>query len=207
MLHTFAIILYSRSITNQWHIYNRPCNRTPIIDYQEREKEKERQLTSKSNNQRTYNQVFSVTYDCTYKSTCFLCSKVKTITPTTSSFGSYCHTVYSRGIYTRWFYVHSLHPGQAQTTDYQRTSQAHYEALWTCTFGCVQSLLYTNLRRQSILHSIHWRRHEVHSRIAAPKQERRDLHLRLPVISGPGGFNGIRDQAIPVGQWTGRIRQ
>ena len=61
-------------------------------------KKRKRQLTSKSNHQRTYNRVFR---DGTYKSTYFLRSKVKTMAPTTSSFESYCHKVYSEGIYTR----------------------------------------------------------------------------------------------------------
>jgi len=152
MLHNFAIFLYSRRKSSQWHIYSSPPNRTPIIDYRGREKEKERLLTSKSNHQWTYNRVFR---DRTYNSTSLLCSKVKTMPPTTSSIESYCHNANSWGIYTRWFYVHSLHPGQAQTKVHQSTSQAHYEALSTCTFGCVRSLLHTNLRRQSIMYTIH----------------------------------------------------
>jgi len=138
MLHNFAIFLYSCQKTSQWHIYNSPRNRTPIIDHPEREQEKQRLLTSKSNHQRTYNRVFR---DCTYKSTCFLSSKVKTMAPTTSSFESYCHKVCSQGIYTRWFYVHSQHPGHAETKVHQSTSEVHYEALWTCSFRCVRSLL------------------------------------------------------------------
>jgi len=126
MLHNFAILLYSRQKTSQWHIYNSPCNSTPIIDYREQEKEKEWHLTSKSNHQRTYDRVFR---DRTYKSTGFFCSKVKTMAPMTNSFESYCHKVYSQGIYTQWFYVHSVHPGHAQTKVHQSTSQAHCDAL------------------------------------------------------------------------------
>jgi len=168
MCHYFAIFLYNRRRTSQWHLYHHYCDCTPIIDYQKRENEKESQLTCKSSNQWTYNRVFRVTYDHIYKCTCFLCSqctfdcrnknhaqishrpRVNTMALTTSPDESYCQKVSSSGIYTRWLNVHSLHPGQAQTKVQQCASQAHYEALWTCIFGCVCSLLHTDLRRQSI---------------------------------------------------------
>ena len=34
--------------------------------------------------------------------------------------------------------------------------------------------------------------------MAAPKLESRDLHFRLPVISGPSRYNGIGDEEITV---------
>ena len=166
ILYNFVIFLYYRRKTSQWHKYSSPRNHTPIIDYREWEQEIDWQLTSKSNYQWTYNWVFR---DRTYKSTCFLCSKVKTMALTTSSFESYCHKVYSRGIYTQWVDVHSLYPGQSQTKVYQSSSQAHHEALWTCTLGCVRSLLYTNLWRKSIFYTIHRRLNEIHIHMAAPK--------------------------------------
>jgi len=45
MLHSFAIFLQSRQKITQWDIYYSPHDSTPIIDYQERKEEKERQLT------------------------------------------------------------------------------------------------------------------------------------------------------------------
>jgi len=70
MLHNFAIFLHSRRKTNQWHIYHSPRNRT-LIDYREREKEKERHL--KSTNRRAYNQAYNRraynrVIKCTYRS-------------------------------------------------------------------------------------------------------------------------------------------
>jgi hypothetical protein len=92
----------------------------------------------------------------------------------TSSYESYCHKVSSRGIYTRWFYVHSLHPGQAHIKVHQCANQANQEALWTGTWGCVQSLLYTDLGRQSISYTIHWRCGEM------AELEGREPHVNYP---------------------------
>ena len=99
MLHNLAIFLQPRRKTTQWHIYPSPRNRT-IIDYQEREKEKEGQLKStnriaynrannrrdynraynrraynRAYNRRAYNRAYNHTYNRIYKSTCFLRSK------------------------------------------------------------------------------------------------------------------------------------
>jgi len=62
----------------------------------------------------------------------------------------------------------------------------------------VRSLLYTDLWKQSILYTLHRQLHKVHIHIAAPKQERQDLHLPLPVISEPSRQSGIQDQEIPL---------
>jgi hypothetical protein len=76
----------------------KPPNCMLNIDYQEQKRQNELQLPSKSNNQQTYKQVFTATYNRTHKSSCSCYSKVKTMPATKRTHESYCHIVNSQGI-------------------------------------------------------------------------------------------------------------
>lgn len=220
MLHNFAIFLQSHQKNNPWLIYDTPHDHTPIMDYRDREKEIQRMYNvnrayHKTYN-RTYNWVFRDSYECIHIFTCVhfsMCTfdyqdlghlkisqnpGIKNMALTTSAYEFNCRGISDRRIYTPWFYVHSLHSSQVQTQGHESASQAHYKALWTCTFRCVLSLVYTALLRQSVIYIIHWQLHKVHIHMAAPKSEIRFLHLRLLVISATSRCNGIWDHLILV---------
>jgi len=100
-----------------------------------------------------------------------------------------------------------MHPGQAQTEDYQSQDQAHHKASWTLTFGCLWPVLYVHLRWPSLLHSIVQPLHTLCLCLSPFWSAVESMQLSQTMTPGGGCLDGIWCETISVQKWPGRIQR